>query len=333
MTHTLIYPETAVHDCRRASGDRRLRPGRSGRASSARHCSSTRRRPSATSAAASWRPSPSPHRRLRGHLRQQGVPGRRHRPAGRRRRPVAGRLVGRRVPHRPGGRGSHRRACSSTATTRRRANSRTRWTTASGSWWWTASTSWSCCERLVAERDGRQRILLRITPGIEAHTHEYIQTGQEDSKFGFGLVEGLAHRSHQAGDGRAAPGTRGPARAHRQPDLPARRLPGKAIAILVDLIRQAARRVWGSRAATLNVGGGLGIRYTAQDDPRVDRRVRRGRGHRAVREEMARVGLPVPRILVEPGRSIVGNAGVTAYRWGPSRTSPASAPTSASTAA
>ncbi len=168
-------------------------------------------------------------------------------------------------------------------------------------------------DALVAERASRQRILLRITPGIEAHTHEYIQTGQEDSKFGFGLTDGLALSAID--------------RALRAPSLELVGLHAhigsqifqfegyrKAIAILVDLIREAHEAL-GFVCHSLNVGGGLGIRYTEEDDPSsidayVDMKVR------AVREEMGRVGLPVPRILVEPGRSIVGKAGLTAYRVG-----------------
>src|SRR5680860_857627 len=140
-------------------------------------------------------------------------------------------------------------------------------------------------EGLAEKRGVIQRVLLRITPGVEAHTHEYIQTGQEDSKFGFGLVEGRAMEGYR-----------------------------QAIAILVDLIKQAHDQI-GFECRYLNAGGGLGIRHTEEDDPpSIDAYAQvKVQG---LRGEMERLGLPTPRLLVEPGRSIVGKAGLTAYRVG-----------------
>jgi diaminopimelate decarboxylase len=168
-------------------------------------------------------------------------------------------------------------------------------------------------EELVAARGGRQRILLRITPGVEAHTHSYIETGQVDSKFGFGLLEGVALEAIRQG------------LAARHLDLVGLHahigsqiflLDGfrKAIGILVKLIGQANGSL-GFDCRYLNVGGGLGIRYTEEDAPSsiADYVAVKVEG---VREEMAAVGLPMPRVLIEPGRSIVGKAGITAYRVG-----------------
>jgi len=168
-------------------------------------------------------------------------------------------------------------------------------------------------ESMAAERGERQRILLRITPGVEAHTHHYIQTGQLDSKFGFGLAEGHAV-----------------AAIRRALDSPHLELVGlhahigsqifelegfrREIAILVDLIKEAHESC-GFECRYLNVGGGLGIRYTGEDTPVTIDQYVAGKIE-SVRDGMARVGLPVPRILVEPGRSIVAKAGLTAYRVG-----------------
>ena len=168
-------------------------------------------------------------------------------------------------------------------------------------------------EELAASRGETQRVLLRITPGIEAHTHTYIQTGQIDSKFGFGLVDGVAIEAIR--ETLASPhldlvGLH----AHIGSQIfrldPFR----KAIEILVGLIAQA-HAGFGFECRHLNVGGGLGIRYTEEDTPAsvaeyVAVKVE------GVREEMAAVGLPMPRVLIEPGRSIVGKAGVTAYTVG-----------------
>jgi diaminopimelate decarboxylase len=168
-------------------------------------------------------------------------------------------------------------------------------------------------EELAAGRGISQRILLRITPGVEAHTHSYIQTGQVDSKFGFGLAEGVALEAIRQ------------AMTHPHLDLVGLhahigsqifQLDGfrKAIEILVKLIAQA-HSGFGFDCRYLNIGGGLGIRYTQEDAPSSigDYATVKVEG---VREEMAAVGLPMPRVLIEPGRSVVGKAGITAYRVG-----------------
>lgn len=168
-------------------------------------------------------------------------------------------------------------------------------------------------ERLAAERGEVQRVLLRITPGVEAHTHEYIQTGQLDSKFGFGLVEGHADEAIRIALNAEHLDLMG---LHAHIGSQIFELEGfrRAIGVLVDLIKRAHDSD-GFECRYLNVGGGLGIRYTEADAPvtideYVDCKVR------GVQEEMARVGLPMPRVLVEPGRSLVGKAGITAYRVG-----------------
>jgi diaminopimelate decarboxylase len=75
-------------------------------------------------------------------------------------------------------------------------------------------------EELVAARGGSQRILLRITPGVEAHTHSYIETGLVDSKFGFGLLEGVALEAIRRALAAPHLESRGRACPHRQPGIP-----------------------------------------------------------------------------------------------------------------
>ena len=159
----------------------------------------------------------------------------------------------------------------------------------------------------LAERllDGPQRALIRITPGIKASTHSYIQTGQEDSKFGFGLADGLAERAvarvresqHLELVG---------LHAHIGSQIFDLEAYVKAIEALADFTRSLD-----FQPEVLNVGGGLGIAYLDGDEPPsiedyVDVKVR----------GVERVFDPVPRIAIEPGRSLVGNAGVTAYTVG-----------------
>jgi diaminopimelate decarboxylase len=154
-------------------------------------------------------------------------------------------------------------------------------------------------ERLLG---GPQDVLIRVTPGIRASTHDYISTGGLDSKFGFGLEDGLAQRAIDA--------------VRETSNL---RLVGLHAHIGSQIFElepyvaaiEALARLWDEEMRILNVGGGLGIAYTSDDRPPsisdyVDHKVR---GVQSVFD-------PVPRILIEPGRSLVGNAGLTLYTVG-----------------
>jgi diaminopimelate decarboxylase len=171
----------------------------------------------------------------------------------------------------------------------------------------------SLLERMMAVPGGRQKVLLRITPGIEAHTHSYIQTGQVDSKFGFGLDEGVAMEAIRLAMEAPHLDLMG-LHAHIGSQIFELEAFRKAIEILVGLIAQA-HDAFGFECRYLNIGGGLGIRYTEEDTPSSigDYAAVKVEG---VREEMAARGLPMPRVLIEPGRSIVGKAGITAYTVG-----------------
>jgi diaminopimelate decarboxylase len=155
------------------------------------------------------------------------------------------------------------------------------------------------CERLL---DEPQDVLIRVTPGIKPSTHDYITTGQLDSKFGFGLEDGLAARAIER------------VLASEQLELVGLHAHiGSQIFELepYKLAIRAVAALAGDWCRLLNVGGGLGIAYTAEDEPpSID----------AYAEVKARAVAEVlgtgVRILVEPGRSLVGNAGITAYRVG-----------------
>jgi diaminopimelate decarboxylase len=153
----------------------------------------------------------------------------------------------------------------------------------------------------AAGRD--QPVLVRVTPGIKAETHSYVQTGQLDSKFGFGLSDGLA--------GRAIDEVRRSARLRLEglhAHIGSQIFELEPYARAIEALGELAEPEW---CRMLNVGGGLGIAYTAEDDPpSVDAYVE------VKVEGVKRVFDPVPRILVEPGRSLVGNAGVTVYSVG-----------------
>jgi diaminopimelate decarboxylase len=162
--------------------------------------------------------------------------------------------------------------------------------------------------RAEALLDRPQDVLIRITPGIEPSTHGYVQTGGLDSKFGFGLRDGLA---------RHAIGTVRESKVLRLVGLHAHI--GSQIFELEPYVQaiEALAELAESELSILNVGGGLGIAYTSDDEPPsiddyVDVKVR----------GVARLFDPVPRILIEPGRSLVGNAGITAYSVGTGKESP-----------
>ena len=154
-----------------------------------------------------------------------------------------------------------------------------------------------------AEAGTRQRVLIRVTPGVRAETHAHVQTGQLDSKFGLGLADGLAAGAVDA------------VLASKRLDLVGLHAHiGSQIFELEPYVRaiealgELADSAW---CRMLNIGGGLGIAYTAADDPPsieayVEVKV----------AGVERVFGWLPRILVEPGRSLVGNAGITVYTVG-----------------
>ncbi|HWP32548.1 MAG TPA: diaminopimelate decarboxylase [Solirubrobacterales bacterium] len=155
------------------------------------------------------------------------------------------------------------------------------------------------CERLLEKP---QDVLIRVTPGIKPSTHDYVQTGQLDSKFGFGLEDGLAAMAIErvlASDRLNLTGL------HAHIGSQIFELEPYTLAI------RAIGELAGEWCRSVNVGGGLGIAYTAGDEPPpIDSYVEvKVRGVREVFGDGV-------RILVEPGRSLVGNAGVTAYRVG-----------------
>ena len=166
---------------------------------------------------------------------------------------------------------------------------------------------------VAAEADVRQPIYLRITPGVEAHTHAFISTGQEDSKFGFTLSNGSAAEAVR--------------RVLTLPSLELRGLHCHIGSHIFDTsgFELAAHRMVGLLAAVrdehdvvlpeLDLGGGQGIAYTADDDPLPVADYAKGLWE-IVETECSAAGLPHPRLAVEPGRAIAGPTTVTLYEVG-----------------
>ncbi len=163
-------------------------------------------------------------------------------------------------------------------------------------------------ERFDGMLDRPQEVMIRVTPGIKADTHTYIRTGQLDSKFGFGLEDGLAARAIEAVRQAANLRLVG-LHAHIGSQIYELEPYVKTIEALGRLVESSALDE--SELRLLNVGGGLGIAYAPGDEPPSIA------DYVEVKAEgVARVFDPVPRILVEPGRSLVGNAGITLYEIG-----------------
>jgi diaminopimelate decarboxylase len=167
--------------------------------------------------------------------------------------------------------------------------------------------------QIAADAGVQQPVLVRVTVGVEAHTHEFIATAHEDQKFGFSLRDGVADRAVAA-----------------VLDAPSLHLAGLHSHIGSQIFETAgfevaAHRVVGLAATIrdthgvevdeINLGGGLGIAYVAGDDPEtpkqtVDRLVA------IVERECAAAGLRRPRLSLEPGRAIVGPSAITVYEVG-----------------
>ncbi|MBA2748790.1 MAG: diaminopimelate decarboxylase [Tatlockia sp.] len=160
------------------------------------------------------------------------------------------------------------------------------------------------------------RIMLRLTPGIECHTHEYIRTGHLDSKFGFDpnqLDEVFAFVSQQECLNFVG------FHAHIGSQIFERQPHQDLGAVMVQWIKKAAK--YSLKISELNVGGGLGIRYTESDDPpSIDEWVQTI--CHGVKDACVTENLPLPKLLCEPGRSLVGSACITAYTIGSSKVIP-----------
>jgi diaminopimelate decarboxylase len=169
-------------------------------------------------------------------------------------------------------------------------------------------------EELAGRAETPVAVLVRVTPGVEAHTHEYIETGTDDSKFGFSLSTGDALRAVQrvvGHDGLLFAGL------HCHIGSQVFRLDSYAAAIdrMVGLVL-AVENEAGASVDELSVGGGLGVRYVASDEgPSIAQFA--AALQEAFAKALAAHGVRSrPALGVEPGRSIAGPAGLTLYTVG-----------------
>lgn len=168
-------------------------------------------------------------------------------------------------------------------------------------------------EKLTQVYHKTVEVLIRVTPGVESHTHEYIMTGNEDSKFGFDLQNGQAEEAvkyllnhetiHLLG-----------VHCHIGSQI----FETDGFKVATDILFEKLadwREEYQYIPKVLNLGGGFGIRYTKEDTPLpqymyVEALVN------SVKHHAQKLNMPMPEIWIEPGRSIVGNAGISLYTIG-----------------
>ncbi len=168
-------------------------------------------------------------------------------------------------------------------------------------------------DRLARETGCIADIILRLTPGVEAHTHEYIKTGQVDSKFGLVIENGQALEALKLALSCKGLRLRG-LHCHIGSQIFELESYSHAAEVMMRFAAGAHRET-GWAPEELNLGGGLGIYYARGDEPQSIERYA-GTVVAAVRRLAGEYGLPVPKVLVEPGRSISGPAGSTLYTVG-----------------
>jgi diaminopimelate decarboxylase len=167
--------------------------------------------------------------------------------------------------------------------------------------------------RCAEDAGVRLRVLVRVTVGVEAHTHEYIATAHEDQKFGFSLGSGAAARAVELVLGQPSLELVG---VHSHIGSQIFDTAGfevaahRAVALLADVKAQH-----GVELAELNLGGGLGIAYVASDDPAEVSPIAAGLRD-IVAHECRAYEIGVPRLAVEPGRALVGPSTMTVYEVG-----------------
>lgn len=168
-------------------------------------------------------------------------------------------------------------------------------------------------EAEAARRGVRQKVLLRLTPGIDPHTYEAIATGKVDSKFGSAIETGQAEeitaftlqQPHVELVG---------VHCHVGSQVFAEDVFERAAVIMLEFVA-AMKNKYGYMAQQLDLGGGYGVRYV-ESDPDLDVDTKVGEVAAAIRQACARLEIDLPEIHMEPGRSIVGAAGMTLYTAG-----------------
>ncbi len=176
----------------------------------------------------------------------------------------------------------------------------------------------SMLDSIAESYDKEVDILLRITPGIDCHTHEYIQTGHLDSKFGFDLTQ-LDEVIELIQDEYKSLNLKG-LHAHIGSQIFETQVYHDEVAIILKEIARIKEK-YGIELNEINLGGGLGVTYTDADTPPSIYKIAEVIIN-SIKENTAKYNLQEPEIYIEPGRSIVATSGVTLYTVGSSKQVP-----------
>lgn len=163
-------------------------------------------------------------------------------------------------------------------------------------------------DEIAGEKGRTQDVLIRVTPGVKPSTHAYISTGQIDSKFGFSIEGGLAANAVAACRAAANVNLVG-LHCHIGSQI----FEIGAYRLAADLLADFVKEQGADDLTVMDMGGGLGIAYTRDDEPPPVEEYA-DLVMESVFAAWDAAGIARPRVMVEPGRSIVGRAGVTVYR-------------------
>lgn len=171
-----------------------------------------------------------------------------------------------------------------------------------------------------AKKQGKTaKVLLRIKPGIDAHTHSFIMTGQIDSKFGFALETGEAMQGVKAAIAAENIEFKG-VHCHIGSQIFEVTPFERAAAVMIGFMAQIKAET-GVECEVLDLGGGFGIKYSSEDKP-LEYSAYMAKVADVIKAECENQGVKLPFIVIEPGRSVAGSAGVTLYTVGAVKTIP-----------
>ena len=174
-------------------------------------------------------------------------------------------------------------------------------------------------DRAAAGQGLKQKVLIRVTPGIDTHTYAAVNTGLVDSKFGVPIETGQAEKLTELTLSLENLDLRG-FHCHVGSEVFAENVFERSAVIMVDFIADMYEK-FGCAARQLNLGGGYGVRYINSDPyPVIPEKIRSVAA--AVREQCALRGIAEPDVFMEPGRSIAADAGMTLYTAGSIKTIP-----------
>lgn len=167
-------------------------------------------------------------------------------------------------------------------------------------------------QKIAKENNSNIQILIRLTPGIECHTHEYIKTGHLDSKFGFDLeyLNQVMDFICSKGANLILKGFH----AHIGSQIFELKPFSDTVEVLLDCFKSVKDK-YKLELSEIDIGGGLGIKYTEDDDPITINDWAKTISN-TIKIKCSDLGLKFPKLICEPGRSLIGPAGITLYKVG-----------------